>query len=478
MSRPPSDPGGCLAALALRFDGVALLTGSEIPARNHQDTSFLPPVRPLAVIRPDTPAGVADAMRICAAHLVAVVPQGGLTGLAGGAHPIDGAVVLSLDRLTGIEEIDVEASTMTVRAGTPLEVIQKAADAAGFFFPLDLGSRGSCLIGGNIGTNAGGNRVIRYGMTRDMILGLEYVLPDGELVTGLNKMIKNNAGYDLKQLFIGSEGTLGIVTRAVLRLKPRPGCTMAALCGCPDYAAVLGLLTAVRKGLGPMLSAFEVMWPDYWHEATETAKGIRKPITGAHAFYVLIEAQGLEEAIDGPRFMSWIEAQFEAGLVKDAAIAQSMADVADFWATRDAAGQFQTVLGPHAAFDIGLPVARMDEFALTCRARLKDELPGTLSVYYGHIADGNIHIVALQKGAPTQPTAAISKIVYDTVRDFGGTVSAEHGIGTVKKPYLPYSRSSGELALMARLKAALDPHGLLNPDKVIDLPAPTPFKGA
>ncbi|MEO9337676.1 FAD-binding oxidoreductase [Mesorhizobium sp. SB112] len=465
----------CIEALAGLFDSNALLTGDNIPARNRADTSFLPPITPLAVLRPGTPEEVAAALKICAAHDIAVVPQGGLTGLAGGAHPIDGAIALSLERLQGIEEIDAAAATITVKAGTPLEVIQRAADEAGFFIPLDLGARGSCTIGGNLGTNAGGNRVIRYGMAREMVLGIEVALADGTLITSLNKMIKNNAGYDLKQLFIGSEGTLGVITRAVLRLQPQPGCTMAALCGVDDYADVVKLLSAARKGLGPLLSAFEVMWPDYWHAATERVPGIRKPVEGKHAFYVLIEAQGLDEAIDGERFQHWMEAQFEAGLIGDAAIAQSKADILAFWRTRDAAGEFQTVLGPHCAFDIGLPVAEMDNFAIACRKRLEDEVAGCYSVYYGHIGDGNLHIVALVEGAAEQPSKEINRIVYETVRGFGGTVSAEHGIGTVKKAYLPFTRSAEELALMARIKLALDPKGILNPGKVIDLPKPENF---
>jgi FAD/FMN-containing dehydrogenase len=467
---PASAATACLDALAARFPPAALLTGDDVPARNQQDTSYLPAIRPLAIVRPDTAEGVAAAMRICAEHRVAVVPQGGLTGLAGGAHPIAGAVVISLERFAGIEELDPDAATMTVRAGTPLEVIQRTADEAGFFIALDLGARGSCQIGGNLGTNAGGNRVIRYGMAKEMVLGLEYVLPDGTLVTGLNKMLKNNAGYDLKQLFLGSEGTLGIITRAVLRLHPRPGCTHAALCGVDSYAKVVELLSAARRGLGPMLSAFEVMWPDYWHEATVTVKGVRAPLKGDHAFYALIEMQGLDEEIDGARFMRWIETAFEDEVITDAAVSQSMADVAAFWRTRDAAGEFGTVLGPHVAFDIGLPVTAMDDFADICRARLSAALPDMLSVYYGHIADGNLHIVALSRGASPQPMAEISGIVYDTVREFGGTVSAEHGIGLLKKKYLGYTRSPEELALMARLKAALDPAGLLNPGKVFDMP--------
>ena len=326
----PLDTASCLAALAEAFPGAALFTGNAVPARNLHDTSFLPDVAPLAVVRPDSPAGVAEAVRICAEHGVPMVAQGGLTGLAGGAHPVAGCVAISLERLNGVEEIDPAAATMTVRAGTPLEVIQKAADEAGFFIPLDLGARGSCQIGGNIGTNAGGNRVIRYGMTREMVLGLEYALPDGTLIDGLNKMLKNNAGYDLKQLFIGSEGTLGIVTRAVLRMHPKPGCVNAALCGLSSYDDVLKLLAAARRGLGPMLSAFEVMWPDYWQVVTEEV-GARSPLGGTHEMYVLLEAQGLDEAIDGPRFMSWIEGVFEEGIIADAAISQSLGDVQSFW---------------------------------------------------------------------------------------------------------------------------------------------------
>ncbi len=444
----------------------AVLTGSDVPQRNEQDWSTLPPVRPLAVVRPSTPEGVASAMRIAAACGVAVVPQGGLTGLAGGARPIAGAIALSLERLVGIEEIDAAASTMTVRAGTTLETIQKAADEAGFFCALDLGARGSCAIGGNLSTNAGGNRVLRYGMARDMVLGLEVVLPDGTLMTSLNKMLKNNAGYDLKQLFIGSEGTLGIITRAVLRLFPRPGAIVAALCGLASYEAVLALLASARQSLGPMLSAFEVMWPDYWDIATKRVAGIRSPLAGGHAFYVLVEAHGSDPS-DPERFEAWLETRAEAGTLDDAAVSRSLADTKAFWATRDAASEFKQVLGPHAAFDIGLSVADMDRYAQACRARLAAEIIGCVSVFYGHIADGNMHIVACVPGAENQPYDAIDAIVYDLVRQHRGTVSAEHGIGLKKKPYLPFSRTPEELALMRVIKRAVDPAGLLNPGKVL-----------
>lgn len=458
-----------VVAALKRALGDAVLADGDVPERNRTDWSPLPPTRPLALVRPSDPAGVARAMRICAEHGVAVVPQGGLTGLAGGARPAEGAVALSLERLVGVEEIDPDSATMTVRAGTPLEQVQRAADQAGFFFPVDLGARGSCSIGGNLSTNAGGNRVIRYGMMRESILGIEAVLPDGTLLTSLNKMLKNNAGYDLKQLFIGSEGTLGIVTRIVLRLAPKPACTMAALCGLGDYAAVLRLLAAARRELGPLLSAFEVMWPDYWQLATRDVPGVRSPLAGAHGLYVLVEALGSDTARDPGRFQEWLEGMAESEVVEDAAVAQSLADVAAFWATRDAASEFKQAMGPHLSFDIGLPIPRMDDYARDCRAALSTDLPGSRAAFYGHIADGNMHIVACVPGADPQPEEMLEEVVYRLVRAYGGSISAEHGIGTIKKPFLPYSRTPEELALMATLKRALDPRNILNPGKVVSL---------
>lgn len=447
--------------------GAAVLAGDDIPARNVADWSTLGPQRPLAVVRPADTEGVAAAMRICARHRVPVVPQGGLTGLCGGARPIEGAIALSLERMVGVEEIDAASATLTVKAGTPLEQVQQAADEAGFFMPLDLGARGSCAIGGNLSTNAGGNRVIRYGMARDLVLGLEVVLADGTVVTNLNKMMKNNAGYDLKQWFIGSEGTLGIITRVVLKLAPKPGCTMVALCALDSYAAVVDLLNDARRRLGPLLSAFEVMWPDYWQTVTQRVPGVQAPFAGDYAGYVLIEAQGTDEAFDTPRFEAWLESLLERGVVADGALAQSLADVRAFWGVRDACAEFPQVLGPPEPFDIGLPVRDMDAFVTDCTAALRARYPEAIALFYGHIGDGNLHIVSCVPGQSPQPKEAIVEIVYDQVRRFGGTISAEHGIGTTKKPYLHYTRSEAELALMRRIKQALDPDNLLNPGKVL-----------
>lgn len=467
MTRPER-PEHLLDALQRRLGPQAVLVDADVPERNCNDWSASLPNRPRAVIRPVDAAGVADAIITCRKARLPFVPQGGLTGLCRGAAPEPGWVAISLERMAGIEEIDPASATMTVKAGTPLETIQKAADEAGFFFPLDLGSRGSCAIGGNLSTNAGGNRVIRYGMTRELVLGLEVVLPDGTVMTSLNKLLKNNAGYDLKHLFIGSEGTLGIITRVVLRLFPKPRSTMAALCALKDYSGVVALLDAARSGLGPLLSAFEVMWPDYWDVITARA-GVRPPVGAGHGFYVLVEAQGTDESIDAPRFQSWLEELMERGLLADAAVAQSLAQTKAFWEVRDVCAEFGQVLGPHIAYDIGLAVGRMDEFATRCKAALANGIAGCESVYYGHIGDGNLHLVSWVTGLPIerQPKAQMDAIIYGLVREMGGSVSAEHGIGTLKKQWLGHARSEAEIALMRTLKAALDPDHLLNPGKVI-----------
>lgn len=469
MTSPPSAAAAAaLAELRRTLGPAAVLLGADVPERNCNDMGSLAPQSPLAVVRPADTQGVAAALRACRAAGLPVVPQGGLTGLCGGARPEAGGVALSLERMAGIEEIDAASATMTVLAGTPLELVQRAADEADFFFALDLGARGSCAIGGNLSTNAGGNRVIRYGMARDLVLGLEVVLPDGTVVTNLNKMLKNNAGYDLKQLFIGSEGTLGIITRVVLRLFPKPGCTMAALCALPDYASVVQLLAAARRGLGSQLSAFEVMWPDYWKVVTERV-GVRSPVATQGGVYVLVEAQGTDEAIDGPRFQAWMERVLEQGLLADAAVAQSVADTQSFWALRDACAEFFTKIGPHISYDIGLPVRDMDRYVQRAKPALADRIPGCQSVHYGHIGDGNMHMVVWVPGLsqPQQPREQMDEVLYGLVREFGGTVSAEHGIGLSKKKWLGHARSEPEIALMRTIKAAIDPLNLLNPEKVL-----------
>ncbi|MFQ3458335.1 FAD-binding oxidoreductase [Bradyrhizobium sp. UFLA01-814] len=463
---PVDAPEQLFGALSEELGPSAVLTGAEIPNRNCKDWHSLPQV-PLAVIRPVDAQGLSSAVVECRRLGLPFVAQGGLTGLCGGAVPEAGWVAISLERMTGIDEIDRAALTMTVKAGTPLETIQTAADDADLFFPLDLGARGSCAIGGNLSTNAGGNRVMRYGMTRELVLGVEVVLPDGTIITGLNKLLKNNSGYDLKQLFIGSEGTLGIITRAVLRLFPKPKSTMTALCRVDDYGAVVALLQSARRDLGPLLSAFEVMWPDFWETAT-TRAGVRPPLTGGEGFYVLLEVQGTDQQIDAPRLEYWIERTMDLGLVSDATIAQSLAQTHDFWAVRDT-GELGRMIGPRLSYDIGLPVSRMDEFATNCKASLGLQIPSCQSIHFGHIGDGNLHLFVWVPGSPAgaQPKDVVDGIVYGLVKEMSGSISAEHGIGSFKKKWLGHARSEAEIALMRTLKKALDPDNLLNPGRVI-----------
>jgi FAD/FMN-containing dehydrogenase len=421
---------------------------------------------PSALVRPRTTEEVSVVLRICHAMDVPVVPQGGRTGLVGGATPVDGCVIVSLDRLAGIDEVDAAGSTMTVRAGTPLQTVQEAAQQAGLFFPLDLGARGSCQIGGTVATNAGGNRVIRYGMTRDLVLGLEVVLADGTILRSLNTLIKNNAGLDVRQLFVGSEGILGIVTRVVLRLYPAPRSTCTAFVACPDYERVVALLRHAQAGLGGTLSAFEMMWPDFYALMTTLVPGMPRPLPVGSAGYVLIEALGSEPEPDLARFERMLEAAAEADLLTDAAVAQSPTEARAFWQVRDGSGDFPRIGWPGKSFDIGIPTPKIGAFVERCRAALTQAWPTTETAFFGHIGDSNLHLhVKVTDGE--QPQEAIEAVVYDQVREWGGTTSAEHGIGVVKRPYLGYSRTPEEIAVMRAVKRALDPKGILNPGKIL-----------
>ena len=446
--------------------GADLVTLDDIPARSLHDWSGLAPVRPLALVRPRSTEDVARALKLCNERGIGVVAQGGLTGLAGGAQPVEGAIALSTERMTAIEEIDPAMGTMTVEAGVPLAVAQQAAEDAGLFLALDLGARGSCTIGGNLSTNAGGNRVIRYGMAREHVLGIEAVLADGTVMSSLNKMLKNNAGYDLKQLFIGSEGTLGVITRAVLRLQPRPSFSTSALCGCRDFDAVLSLLQAVRKGLGPALSSFEVMWPSFY-DFMSGRLGLPRPLAGAHGVYVLVEASGFDEGRGREQLEGVLAGSMEEGALDDAVIAGSEREAGEFWAVRESVSEYSKVMGPMTAFDVGVPAHATGQTVATLEAGLKQRWPDAIALSYGHIGDSNLHLVVnVPSLGNEQPNGEIAKHVYGVIREAGGTVSAEHGIGLIKRPYLRYSRTPAELDIMRRLKKVLDPKGILNPGKL------------
>lgn len=454
-------------ALVAALGPELVRTGDDIPLRNWNDWAGLAPQRPLALVRPRSTAEVAETLRLCNHYRIPVTPQGGLTGLAGGARPEANGVALSLERFSGVEDIDAASASMLVRAGTTLQAAQEAAAEAGFFLPLDLGARGSCQIGGNIATNAGGNRVIRFGMAREMVLGLEAVTADGTVLSGLNRLIKNNAGFDLKQIFVGSEGTLGIVTRAVLRLQPRPTSTAAAFCGLRDYPAVVELLQRARHSLGGLLSAFEVMWPVFLDTMLAECPHLKRPLHGAHGMYVLLEAQGFDPEHDAARFEHLLEDMLADGLLGDAVVARSEADIRRLWEIRDAVAEFPRIFGPHSNFDIGLLPQRAGAYVERLWSLLQARFTSIRAVFFGHLGDGNLHVVT---NVPEGVTAhAVEETVYGLVREFGGTISAEHGIGTIKKPWLPLIRSPAEIALMRCLKRALDPNNILNPGKVVDL---------
>ncbi|MGH7004321.1 MAG: FAD-binding oxidoreductase, partial [Alphaproteobacteria bacterium] len=348
-----------------------------------------------------------------------------------------------------------------------LETVQRAADDAGFFFALDIGARGSCTIGGNLGTNAGGNRVLRYGMARALVLGLEAVLPDGTVLSSLNKMLKNNTGLDLKQIFIGTEGIYGVITRAVLRLHPKPLSVCNALVRCTEYAAVIALLRRGQSALAGTLSSFEVMWPSYYDFMTESLPELRRPLAIGPGIYVLVEATGADPAADADRFEAFLGAMLDEGVLADAVIAKSDKEGRELWALRDAVSEYGRVLGPIVSLDISFPIGTLGRIAEIVEERLRRRWPGIKVLCYGHIGDSNLHVVTNRPPGEPDPDTAVGAIVYDIVREFGGSVSAEHGIGILKRAYLGYSRSAAEIALMQTLKRAIDPKNIMNPGKVL-----------
>ena len=422
------------------------------------------PATPLAVVRPASTEEVSDVLMLCREARQAVVPWGGRTGLVDGSYA-DGAIALSLERMNRIHEIDCENATMTVEAGCVLQSVCEAADGKDLFFPLDLGARGSATIGGNISTNAGGNRVIRYGMMRDLVLGLEAVLADGTVVSSLNHLIKNNAGYDLKQLFIGSEGTLGVVTQAVLRLRPKPVSQNVAFVAVDAFDKLPRLLRNAEKGLGGTLSAFEVMWDDFYRLVTTSPAQGLPPIPHGYPYYVLIEALGGDQADDTARFERVLATALENGEIVDAVIAQSKANCSRLWALRDDVVQVVRH-APFFTFDVSLRIGEMDAFVRQVREALLSRWPAATLMVFGHMGDGNLHLIpGVGDGSP-QAREAVENIVYDAVRKGGGSVSAEHGIGLEKREYLSYTRNLQEIALMRMLKRTLDPHNILNPGKI------------
>jgi FAD/FMN-containing dehydrogenase len=422
------------------------------------------PMQARLLVTPQTTAEVAEVLRCCDGGAQSVVTHGGLTGCVAGAESTRDDVVLSLERMRGVEDIDVTGGTATVRAGTVLQTVQEAAAQAGLYFPLDLGARGSCTIGGNVATNAGGINVLRYGMMRNLVLGLEAVLADGTVVSSLNRMLKNNAGYDLKQLFIGTEGTLGVVTRAVLRLFPAPASRHSALVAAPSFPAVARLAQVLQRDLAGALSAFELMWGDYYAAVTGPG-GHRAPLDRRHPFYVVLQAEGADPAADAQRFERVLQRALDAGLIVDAALPKSDGEAAAVWAIRE---HFEGILEPQPVYlyDVSLPIDRMPGYVAEVKRGITRRWADGRCYVLGHMADGNLHLF-VQPNATGDLHAESDAMVYGPLAGAGGPVSAEHGIGIEKLKWLPHSRSPEEITLMRRLKTSLDPRHILNPGRVL-----------
>ncbi|MBN9030258.1 MAG: hypothetical protein BGO05_09955 [Rhizobiales bacterium 63-7] len=452
----------CLSELAALLGHAGYRDGEGDLIRHSRDASTAQACLPIAVLRPKTAEDVSAIMRICRQADLPVVPQGGLTGLSGGAVPVPDSVALSLERMNGVIEVDTINSSLTAWAGTPLETIQAAARSAGFDYPVDIGSRGTATIGGTVATNAGGIRVIRHGMTRQHLLGMEVVLADGTIITNLRSMLKDNAGFDLKHLFVGSEGCLGIITRVVLRLSPMPNDRHTALLALPDYDAALACLASARRTFQGDLTAFEAMWPAYWKLACKMVVTSRPLFSDEHQIYVLLEITGYERG----HFETWLEDCFATGLVTDGVLAKSGGDAIAMWSIREAVGDVDREIGAHLNFDIGLAPSELADFARECDRELGEFVTQDI-LHLGHVADGNLHVIVPVPADDERRKLEIERRLFDLLAARGGSVSAEHGVGSLKRPWIGKTRSPEELELMRLLKRTLDPTDIFNPGKVI-----------
>ncbi|MEZ5606138.1 MAG: FAD-binding oxidoreductase [Burkholderiaceae bacterium] len=430
----------------------------------------------LAVVRPANAAEVAAVVRACAARGASIVPQGGNTGLSVGSVP-DGSgtqVLLSLRRMDAVRTIDGANLTMTVEAGAILQNLQTAAEQAGFLFPLSLAAEGSCTIGGNLGTNAGGTAVVRYGNTRELCLGLEVVTPQGEIWDGLSGLRKDNTGYDLRDLFIGSEGTLGVITAATMKLYPRPAARLTAWAAVPSMQAAVDLLGLAHQHLGAGLTGFEVMGQFALGLVDKHYPQLRVPLWRDAPYCVLLENSDHEsEQHARALFERLLETALDKGCVGDAVVAESLAQAQGLWHIRESIPLAQAEEGLNIKHDISIPIARIPAFVEETDARLAREIAGVRLVNFGHLGDGNLHYnVQAPEGGDAKAflrdeEKRINTLVFDSVARHQGSISAEHGIGSLKAHELPRYKSPVALGLMRTIKAALDPQGIMNPGRVL-----------
>ncbi|MDY7533066.1 FAD-binding oxidoreductase [Pseudomonas sp. Bout1] len=456
-------PAGLLQQLHAVVGEGGMLTGEDVSSRH--PGVFMARIEADAILRPTTSEQVSQILALCNAARQPVVVQGGMSGWVRATQTRPGDVVVSLERMNRIEHIDLENRTATVQAGVILETLQDHVQPSGLSFALDLGGRGSCQLGGNAATNAGGVRVIRYGMMREQILGMEVVLADGRIVSSLNRMLKNNTGYDLKQLFIGSEGTLGVITRLVLRLRELPSSSNTAMVCASRFEQLAKLLRHMDGALGGQLSAFEMIDNNFYRVNTRPGRH-QPPLPVDKPYYAIIETLGADQPRDTELFEKALEAGIEKGLIDDAVIARSEREKLSIWEIREDLEHLVKDFRPFYAFDISLPVGDMEAYMAQVTARLHQRWPEGLIAFLGHVGDGNLHIAI---GAGTDDEREpVEACVYEPLAAYQGSVSAEHGIGLEKKHWFPISRTPIERALMQNLKDLLDPNGILNPGKIFD----------
>jgi FAD/FMN-containing dehydrogenase len=454
---------------ALRAITGEVLTGVDVHARH--PGVFMDRIDAGVLVRPRTTLEVSRILTLCNSARQPVVVQGGMSGWVRATQTHGGEVAMSLERMNAIEGVDSANRTATVQAGVILETLQKHVEQYDLCFPLDLGGRGSCQIGGNAATNAGGMRVIRYGMMREQVLGVEAVLADGRVISSMNRMIKNNTGYDLKQLFIGSEGTLGVITRLVLRLREKPTSSNTALVAASSFRQIERLLRHMDGELGGLLSAFELIDNSFYCVNTNACRG-EPPLPADKPFYAIIETLGSNEERDTALFEEVLGSAAEKGLFDDGVLARSERERASIWHIREDLDNLIRDFKPFHAFDVSLPVGDMAVYMERVTAQLHDTWPDGRIAFLGHVGDGNLH-VAIGAGGEGD-SRLVEACVYEPLEAYGGSVSAEHGIGLEKKPWFAISRNAEERGLMEELKLMLDPNGILNPGKIFDLPQISP----
>ena len=444
-----------------------VLTGESVKERYHHIWKMEEPLRALAVVVAKNEGEVSQALKICNKTNTPVVVHGGLTNLVGSTETNGYEVVITLEKLNKVIEVDESSRTITVESGVILEDLQIAAKNAGLLFPLNFGAKGSAQIGGVISTNAGGLRVFRYGMTRALVLGLEAVLADGTIISSMKKIIKDNSAYDLKQMFIGSEGTLGVITKAVLKLVEQPTSRVTAFVAFDEYQGVVDFLKYMDRGMAGTLSGFELIWGETYECMTSPPSLAKPPLAHGYNYYVLVEGLGSDQDADQNRLQSLLEKAFEKEMIVDAAMAHTESDLEWFWTIREDVHVIKSQCNNDQHFDISLPIPLIGKLIEQMKVGLQG-IEGVEKIFpFGHVADGNVHFIIGKVDASDTLKEAINDVIYTPLQAIGGSVSAEHGIGLHKKKYLHLCRTEAEIDLMHRLKHCYDPNGILNPGKCL-----------